>query len=149
MIEWLAEYRLSADEEESCGEDGEAFSKDDFGIQSDLIEKKDIFSMQNKKFKNIHPAVNCRLVEEFDPQSDKVDKFILEKIVGKPKNRSPKSNENNPLPKTTLEPHKKTENDDSPETSRYSSYSLNRQSRRSNMILDNNQDTGDDDRPLI
>ncbi len=52
MVEWLAKYRLSADEEDSFGECecdcvGEVFSKDDFGIQSDLIAKKEIFSMQN------------------------------------------------------------------------------------------------------
>jgi hypothetical protein len=37
MVEWLAKYRLSAEEEESFGECesdcvGEVFSKDDFGI---------------------------------------------------------------------------------------------------------------------
>ncbi len=85
MVEWLAKYRLSADEEESfleCESDcvGEVFSKDDFGIQSDLIAKKEIFSMHNKKFKNVHPVASQRLVEEFDSQSDKVDRFILDHV---------------------------------------------------------------------
>ncbi len=85
MVEWLAKYRLSADEEESFGECesdcvGEVFSKDDFGIQSDLITKKEIFSMENKKFKNVHPVTSQRLVEEFDPRSDKVDRFILDHV---------------------------------------------------------------------
>ncbi len=85
MVEWLAKYRISADEDQSYGECesdcvAEVFSKDDFGIQSDLIAKKEIYSMQNKKFKNVHPVASKRLVEEFDPQSDKVDRFILEHV---------------------------------------------------------------------
>jgi hypothetical protein len=73
MVEWLAKYRLSADDEQSyddCESDyvGKVFSIDDFGIQSDLIAKKEIYSMQNKKFKNVHPVASKRLVEEFDPQ---------------------------------------------------------------------------------
>jgi hypothetical protein len=36
--------------------------------------------MQNKKFKNVHPVASQRLVEEFDPQLDKVDKFILDRV---------------------------------------------------------------------
>ena len=53
--------------------------------------------MQNKKFKNVHQIADLKLVEEFDPHSDKVDKLILEQL----KNRSPNSNENNPSPKTS------------------------------------------------
>jgi hypothetical protein len=72
MVEWLAKYRLSAADELSSGEDasncvGEAFSKDDFGIQRDLIDMKQIFSMENKKFKNVHLIADLKLVEEFDP----------------------------------------------------------------------------------
>ncbi len=59
---------------------GEVFSIDDFHIQSDLIAKKEIYSMQNKKFKNVHLVASKRLVEEFDPQSDKVDRFILDHV---------------------------------------------------------------------
>jgi len=43
MADWLAEYRLSANEDESSEEDhyvGYTFTTDDFGIQSDLIGKK-------------------------------------------------------------------------------------------------------------
>ena len=39
--------------------------------------------MQNKKFKKIHPVASQKLVEEFDPQLDKVDKFILDHVLGK------------------------------------------------------------------
>ena len=44
MVDWLGEYRFSADEDESSGEEGsqiaKTFSNDDFGIQSDLIGKR-------------------------------------------------------------------------------------------------------------
>ena len=78
MTNWLAEYRLSADEGESSeAEDyvGYTFSEDDFGIMSDLIAKKQMESMKNPKFKNkIHPDVDHKLVSDFDPSTDKADK---------------------------------------------------------------------------
>jgi hypothetical protein len=61
MTDWLADYRLSANEGESSGEEdyaGYTFSKDDFGIQSDMIAKKRIYSMKNPKFEKIHPAAD-------------------------------------------------------------------------------------------
>ena len=36
--------------------------------------------MQNKKFKNVHQIADLKLVEEYDPYSDKVDKLILEQL---------------------------------------------------------------------
>ena len=51
--------------------------------------------MRNKKFKNVHQIADLKLVEEFNPHSDKVDNLIL----GQLKNRSPNSYENNPSPK--------------------------------------------------
>ena len=57
--------------------------KDDFCIQSDLIEGRQIFSMQNKKFNGVHLVASQKLVEEFDPESDIVDKFILDHMISK------------------------------------------------------------------
>ena len=48
----------------------------------------------------MHPIADRRLVDEFDPALDKVDKLILEQIKEKLKHRSPKSKEKHPSPKT-------------------------------------------------
>ena len=45
IVDWLAEYRLSAEDSESSGEEeghyvAKTFSNDDFGIQSDLVGKR-------------------------------------------------------------------------------------------------------------
>ena len=67
---------LSAYDEAISGEDETTSSrsilKDDFGIQRDLIDKKKIYLKTNKKFKKVHPIADRRLVEEFDPGSDKL-----------------------------------------------------------------------------
>lgn len=108
MTDWLAEYRLSADEGESSGAEdyaGYTFSQDDFGIQSDLIAKKRIYSMKNPKFEKIHAAADRKLVSDFDPATEKADRWIFDQVVCKPKYpRSkkkwplPNANETNPLP---------------------------------------------------
>ncbi len=73
MVEWLAKYRLSADEEESSEENvknyvGKVFTTDDLGIQSDLIDQKELYSIKNPKFtEKVHPIADHRLVHEFDP----------------------------------------------------------------------------------
>jgi hypothetical protein len=92
MTDWLSEYRLSADEGESSGAEdyaGYTFSEDDFGIQSDLIAKKRIYSMKNSKFVKTHPAADHKLVSDFDPATDKADRWIFDQVVCKPK--SPRS----------------------------------------------------------
>jgi hypothetical protein len=62
---------------------GKDFSKEDFCIQSDLIEGRQILSMQNKKLNRVHPVASQKLVKEFDPESDIVDKFILDHMSSK------------------------------------------------------------------
>lgn len=106
MVEWLAKYRLSADSEESSGEDvsnyvSEVFTKDDLCIQSEMIDNKEKYSLKDKKFdQKVHPIADRRLVDEFDPALDKVDKLILDKVKEKLKHRSPKSKEKHPSPRT-------------------------------------------------
>jgi len=60
LVDWLAQYRLDSESESSSGEDFPceqmSFSRDDFKIQSDLIDGKRIYSMKNPKFKNVHPG---------------------------------------------------------------------------------------------
>ena len=74
---------LSAYDEAISGEDETTSSrsilKDDFGIQRDLIDKKKIYLMTNKKFKKVHPIADRRLVEKFDPRSDKLTNWSLTK----------------------------------------------------------------------
>ncbi len=60
--------------------------------------------MKNPKFNNIHPAANRKLVSDFDPATDKADRWIFDKVTSKPNHpRSkkklplPNANETNPL----------------------------------------------------
>ena len=99
MVEWLAKYSLSADEVEGDDEVdsaeenvnnyvGKVFSTDDFDIQSKLIDHKED-AITNEKKEKVHPIADGRLVREFDPKVNKVDKLILEQVVGEPKHDSP------------------------------------------------------------
>jgi hypothetical protein len=118
MVDWLAKYRLSADEEESSGEDasnyvGKVFSKDDLCIQSDLIDHKEIYSTRNPKFhEKVHPIANRRLVDEFDPIYNKADMLLLQEVREK------------------KEPHE-------------NAFSLNRESGRLLLTEEGNQQKGD------
>ena len=99
MVEWLAKYRLSADEVEGDDEVdsaeenvnnyvGKVFSADDFDIQSKLIDgKEDSISIKVKE--KVNPIADNRLIREFDPKVNKVDKLIFEQVVGEPKHDSP------------------------------------------------------------
>ncbi len=144
MADWLAEYKLSANEDKSSEEDryvGNTFTTDDFGIQSDLIGRKQIYSMQNKKFAKVHPDADHKLVSEFDPAADKADKWIFDQVVDKPKHRSaklkekppsPDANETNPLPKMK-ERHQPPKTD--------SAFSLN---KSASLLAEKGHDTGDE-----
>jgi len=61
-----------------------------------LIDSKEDAIINEKKEK-VHPIADSRLVREFDPRVNKVDKLILEQVVGEPEHESPKSKEKPPL----------------------------------------------------
>ena len=57
--------------------------------------KEDSISIKVKE--KVHPIADGRLVCEFDPRVNKVDKLILEQVVDEPEHDSPKSKEKPPL----------------------------------------------------
>jgi hypothetical protein len=61
-----------------------------------LIDSKEDAIINEKKEK-VHPIADDRLVREFDPRVNKVDKLILEQVAGEPEHDSPKSKEKPPL----------------------------------------------------
>ncbi len=54
-------------------------------------------AIKNQKKEKVHPIADGRLVREFDPKINKVDKLILEQVVGEPKHDLLKSKEKPPL----------------------------------------------------
>ncbi len=54
-------------------------------------------AITNEKKEKVHPIADGRLVREFDPRVNKVDKLILEQVVDEPEQDSPKSKEKPPL----------------------------------------------------
>ena len=150
MVQWLPKYRLSADAEESSEENvknyvGKVYTTDDLGIQSDLIDQKELYSIKNPKFTDkVHPIEDHRLVHEFDPKANKVDKLILDQVVGEPKHHSSKS----------LEKHASSNKKDThalpktQETTILDKFSINNNSPRLSLTVAEHQDTGDEDRLL-
>ena len=49
--------------------------------------KEDSISIKVKE--KVHPIADNRLIREFDPKVNKVDKLIFEQVVGEPKHDSP------------------------------------------------------------
>jgi len=81
-------------------------------------------AITNEKKEKVHPIADGRLVREFDPRVNKVDKLILEQVLDEPEHDSPKSKEKPPL------------------------FSINNDSSRQSLTVAEHQDTGDEDRLL-
>ena len=54
-------------------------------------------AITNEKKEKVHPIADGRLVREFDPKVNKVDKLIFEQVVGELKHDLSKSKEKPPL----------------------------------------------------
>ena len=87
-----------------------------------IDHKEDAITIKIKE--KVHPIADGQLVREFDPKVNKVDKLILEQVVGEPKHDSPKSKEKPPL------------------------FSINNNSPRQSLTVAEHQDTGYEDRLL-
>ena len=70
------------------------FLEIDLRIQSDLVDKIESIKNPNK----VKHVLDRRLIEEFDPATDKVDRLILDQVEEKLK--KPKIKEKQTLPKT-------------------------------------------------
>ena len=110
-----------------------------------MIDQKELYSIKNPKFtEKVHPIANHRLVHEFDPKVNKVDKLILDQVVGEPKHHSPKSKEKHPSSnKKDSHASPKTQ-----ETTIVDKFSINNNSPRLSLTVVQHQDTGDQDRLL-
>ena len=58
--------------------------------------------MKNPKFEKVHPVADRKLVSEFDPETDKADRWIFEKVLEKPKHHPPKLDEKHTPPNSKL-----------------------------------------------
>jgi hypothetical protein len=105
-----------------------------------LIYQKELYSIKNPKFtEKVHPIADHRLVHEFDPKANKVDKLILYQVVGEAKQHSPKSKEKHPS-HNKKETHSSTKTH---ETTKVDKFSINNNSPRLSRTVAEHQDTGD------
>ncbi len=105
-----------------------------------MIDKKEIYSIKNPKFiEKVHPIADHRLIHEFDPKANKVDKLILDQVVGEPKHHSPKSKEKHASSnKKHSQASPKTQ-----ETKKVEKFSINNNSPRLSLTVAEHKDTGD------
>ena len=58
--------------------------------------------MKNPKFLKVHPVADRKFVAEFDPSTDKADRWIFDRVLSNPKHRPIKLNVKHPSPNSKL-----------------------------------------------